>query len=345
MRKTLPALLLLCALLLCACGTQSEEPYSLTLWYVEDDPLAPVFLRLAEDYNRERERDSLAVTTRAWTNEELLLRALESGASPGLVLCSHELAFHLYEQERLYDPKLAVIDCPAWLRERSDCVGHGFFPIGSELPLLCVRNGFPTTLGALLAEGSGEWESAQPLLAVERFAPLFYQVLLDAGTEFTATARRDELSLDYVNFYNALAGLAFEHVLSAAPEAAAPCRIASSPALRDRELNGCGVYPLSDGPLLATCRGLALTARDTRMQRALPDFLRWLAGSARLGQAALEAGLIPAGEESLRADSPLEATLLSLRERSQHLPDAGCSYYVNQSFFEEEFRAALELLH
>ena len=36
MRKTLPALLLLCALLLCACGTQSEEPYSLTLWYSEE---------------------------------------------------------------------------------------------------------------------------------------------------------------------------------------------------------------------------------------------------------------------------------------------------------------------
>ena len=345
MRKILSALLLLCALLLCACGARSEEPYSLTLWYVEDDPLAPALLRLTESYNREREPDSLAVTARAWTSEELLLGALGSGARPGLVLCSHGLAFSLYEQELLCDAGAAALSYPAWLQDRSACVGHGFYPIGSAVDLLCVRGASPAGLDELLERAAPAGPgNTEPFLTVGRFAPLFYQVLLDAGTEFSAIPQRDALSQDYVNLYNTLAALVFDHVLRLSDIDEVPCRIDSGPALRGRDLSGCALCPLSDGPLLAECRGIAVTARDARMPREAPVFLRWLAASGRMGNAALAAGLIPAAEEELPSDSVLGAALLSLRGRDLHLPDAGCSYYVNQSAFEEEFRAALELL-
>lgn len=346
MRKAIPALILLLALLLSACAAQTGESYSLTLWYVEGEPLAPALIRLAEDYNRSRGRDSLAVTTRAWTDEEQLLNALQTGARPALILCSHALAFSLYDRELLVDPALAFPAYPAWLRERSDCVGRGFYPIGFELPLLCVQDGFPARIDALLERAAAYGrETGEPCLAADRFAPLFYQVLLDAGTEFGAYAPRDAFSPDYVNFYNALTGAVFDRGLSADTAAETPCRIESSTALRARDLSGCSVFPLSDGPLLAEGCGLAVTVRDSRMQRELPDFLRWLMKSGRPGRAALEAGLIPAAEEALSPKDALEEALVSLMGRSLHLPDAESCYYVNRSVFEEDFRAALELLH
>ena len=346
MRKTLPALILLFALLLGACGAQGGDSYALTLWYVGDDPLAPAVLQLAEEYNAARGRGSLAVTARAWPDEESMLRALRTGALPALVLCSHETAFSLQEEGKLWDTGLSLFSYPAWLCARSESVGRGFFPIGSALELLLTRDAATGDLRALPARAAayGE-ETGRPYLTVDRFAPLFYQALLDGGTEFYASAQRDMLSEDYVNFYNALAEAAFVHGLTADRAADTVCRIESSTALRTRDLSGCGVCPLSEGPLLAACRGLAVTARDARMRRALPDFLRRLAGSGRLGEAALEAGLIPAAEEEVSPDTPLEAALVSLMGRTLHLPAAESGYYVNSSAFEKQIRAALELLH
>ena len=83
----------------------------------------------------------------------------------------------------------------------------------------------------------------------------------------------------------------------------------------------------------------------SRMQRAMPDFLRYLIEAGRLSRAALEAGLIPAWEEELSPSGPLETVLLQLRGRTLHLPDAESKYYVNQSSFEQSFLDALELLH
>ena len=346
MRKSIPVLLLLLALLLSACGARAEESYSLTLWYVEGDPLAPAVLRLAEDYNRSRGRRDLAVTARAWASEESLQNTLQSGARPALILCSHELAFSLYEKDMLHEPAFPAPFYPDWLLARSDCVGRGFYPIGSEVCLLSVADSYPAGLSELVAYAAARGrETAQPCLSVERFAPLFYQVLLDAGTEFSADAARDVFSEDYVNLYNALSGAFFDRGLSADPGAETACRLASGSALLGRDLSGCTLHALSDGPLLAECRGLAVTARDARMQRALPDFLRWLAKSGRMGRAALDAGLIPSGSETLAPRTVLEAELVRLMGRSLHLPDAESGYYVNRSAFEEDFLAALELLH
>ena len=346
MRKALPVLILLCALLLGACGARAEESYSLTLWYTETDPLADPVIRLVEAYNRERGRDALAVTVRGWTDEEHLLSALQSGARPALVLCTHALAFTLQDRDMLRDLPLSGPSYPAWLCDRSPCVGHGFFPIGSELDLLCAQAGFSAALPELLEQSAAYGrENAAPCLSVERFAPLFYQVLLDAGVEFSADSQRDVFSENYVNLYNALAEAVFDGGLTGSGSLDTSCRIASSTALRTRDLGACRLSPLSDGPLLAVCRGLAVTVRDTRMQRALPDFLRWLMQTDRLSGAALESGLIPAAEDPLPPRTDLEAELVLLQRRILHLPDPGCSYYVNQSSFETEFRAALELLH
>lgn len=345
MRKTVPVLILLLALLLSACGARTEEPYSLTIWYV-DTPLTPVVEHLTEDYNHTRGRDTLPVTLRAWESREQLLSALQHGAAPALVLCPHALAFTLEEAGLLKDAGVASPAYPDWLCERASCIGRGFFPIGFELPLLCAPEGTPDQIDELLAYCSDRSrETGSPCLFIDRFAPLFYQVLLDAGSEFHAHPARDAFSKDYVNFYNALAAAVFDGGLTPETTSETACRIESSASLTGRDLSGCTFLPLSTGPLLAEGYGFAVTVRETRMQRALPGFLRWLLSPGRPGQAALEAGLIPASAEKLSPRSALDAALVRLMDRPLHLPDPGSDYYVNQSAFEEELRSALELLH
>ena len=347
LRRFLSLLLLCAALLLSACAvTQTTEGYSLTLWYVEGDPLAAALTRLAEDYNRSRGRDTLPVTLRAWSEEEPLRAALRNNTVPALVLCPHALALQLEERGLLREPGIPSPHYPDWLTARADCVGHGFYPIGFSLPLLCAPESAPDALPALLAYAAAQGQaSGLPALYVERFAPLFYQTLLDDGTEFTADPVKDSASEEYVNLYNALMSCRFAHGLASGPAVDTACRIEDSALLAARALEGLRVMPLSEGPLLAEGRGLAVTARDARMQRALPDFLRYLIGEGRLSRAALEAGLIPASEETLRPSGPLEEVLLRLRGRTLHLPDAGSKYYVNRFDFEQSFLDALELLH
>ena len=347
LRRFLAFLLILLSLLLAACGQSREaESYSLTVWYVEGEPLAPVFAQLAEEYNRARGKNSLSVTLRAWEDSERMLNTLQSSAPPALILCNHAFAFTLEELGLLKDSGFALSAYPNWLLKRADCVGRGFYPIGHALPLLCTREPLPASLTAL-ADAAARYgrETGLPGLYVEQFAPLFYQALLDEGTEFGADPERDRYSEHYVNLYNAIMRTAFDRGLAWGAAVYAPYRLESSVTLVDRALDGFTIVPLSEEPLFAEGHGLAVTVRDTRMRRALPDFLRWLTQPGRMGSAALRAGLVPAVQEPLSPTTPLEIALSALRERPLHLPDAECRYYVNRSAFEDDFLAALALLH
>ena len=162
--KTLVVPLLLLAALLGACGTQQEAAaYTLSLWYAEDAPFAAAVQELAEDYNRSRERGSLAVSLRAFPDESALTRAVENGALPDLLLCSHSLAFRLQEQEALKEFSVSAPAYPAWLLERSGCVGHGYYPVGSSLPLLCCRGDMPLSWDELCEQAAAYTAEAHRL--------------------------------------------------------------------------------------------------------------------------------------------------------------------------------------
>lgn len=346
MRKCLSSFILLLALLLSACGTARGDSYSLTLWYAEGDPLAQTAEALAAAYNQARGKDTLPVTLRAFADEEHMRSALRSGTQPAVILCSHTLGFTLCEEGLLRDPGLEALPCPDWLRERSDSIGRGFYPLGFELPLLCTRGEAPASLDTLLSAAADFGrKTGLPRLSLDAAAPLFYQVLLDQGQEFTADAERSVLNKNYVNLYNALMEARFTQGLVLGGAIDTDWRIESSAVLRGRDLSGFTLRTLSEAAPLGTAYGLAVTVRDARMQRALPVFLRWLLQPERAGQAALDAGLVPAMERPLPADDPLDAMLLSLMGRELHLPDGDSKYYVNQSAFEITFREAAELLH
>ena len=190
----------------------------------------------------------------------------------------------------------------------------------------------------------GRWKG-QSFLCVENFAPLFYQALLDQGLEFTADPARDNLNQNYVNLYNSITEAAFTHGLSSDCRLDLPCRVESSTSLIRRSWDSYYLTPISEGDLLAEGYGLIVTAREPRSLRNLPRFLGWLCEGKRLGRLALDAGLLPAVSDPLSTDTPLQALLLSLRNRTLHLPDWNSGYAKNREAFETSFRANLELLH
>lgn len=326
MPKKLLAFLLLAALLLSGCASGAEETdYALTLWVVEGDPLAPALERLAADWNGARPRDSLPLTLRAFESEERLLAALQSGAAPALALLGHEDAFALAEAGLLFDPGLSP-DYPAWLRARAGCVGHGFYPLGFALPLLRFA----------------ESESFSALLYIGAFAPLFRQALWESGEAFTADFDGVH-SESYVNLYNAVAEAAFSGFLSLSAEDTPAWALDLSPALRGRDTAGAEYSALSEAKPLAEGRGLAVTARDARMRRALDALLRFLFEGERLPAAALDAGLVPASPLDREAADALGAALLSLAGQELTLP-ADTAYARNRAGFEARIREALSLL-
>ena len=343
MRRLLPLLFIL-AVLLCACGQQQAGFSVLTVWYTADDPLAPVFEAMAEDYNAARPRGSLAVEGRRFEDEDALTRALNSGAVPDLLLCSHALAFSLAEAGQL-KPQAVTVAYPAWLEARSPCVGTGFYPVGFALPLICSPSDAPGDFLALLEAAAAYGRAAgEPWMSLDAVGPVFYQLLLEQGREFTADFQRETLNEDYASLYNALADAVFDGGVT--PDGyGRPCRIAASDALSGEELGAYSIHPLSAGTLLAEGRGVAILSREPRSQRSLGLFLSWLTEPGRLAGAALEAGLVPALPVPAAPDDPLGAALAKLSGRELHLPDGESQYYRNKMNFEKQLRAALELLH
>ncbi len=339
----LPAL----ALALCACGAQTEPARPLVVWYaLEGEPLASALEALAADYNGTREKGAAAVTPHAFDDEAALLRALESGAVPDLLLCPHALAFTLSERGLLKAPSVPSPPYPDWLRQRADCVGRGFYPIGFDLLVLRSASPGSSDLSALLREAAAFGaERGQACLRIDAFAPLFYQVLLTQGIEFTADFEKCGLIEDYVNLYNQIADAAFSHGLVPDALSPVPRRLAFGSLLHAEAAEAAAFSLLPAGPRLAEGHGLAVLSREPRMRGDLGRFLRWLLTPERLSAAALEAGLVPALTAPLSPAGPLEALLLEQTGQEFHLPEARSQYYVNHPAFETSFREALRLLH
>ena len=107
-RNRLTSLLcaLLAALLLCACSPPPEpeetrRPAAVTLWAVEDGPLAGVIGELVAQYNALS--PPVPVELRQFQDEASLADAMNS-ARPDLLLCKADHALALYGQGRLSAP-------------------------------------------------------------------------------------------------------------------------------------------------------------------------------------------------------------------------------------------------
>ncbi len=335
--KRLIALLLLVLLPLCACGREAPEPYAVSLWYAEGDPLAAPLEKLAEEYNRTKDRDALPVALRAFGSEEQLAASLDT-ARPDLLLCAHERAFDLDERGLLTAAEAGGFAYPEKLAARCEGIGRSVFPLGAQVPLLC-----------------GEAESWDPdglsAFTADAFAPLIYQQMLDRGSEFLALPDRDPFNEDYREVYNGLAEAVFTGrlLLSETPGAelvesgALPCAFVLSDALAASP--SLPVLAPEGESCLAEGRCLAVLTREGRQSRGTGAFLRWLLSEDRAARLALDAGLAPMTGAELTPGTPLEAALLEIAaEKDLHLPGPESSYVRNRERFELFFRQAAEFL-
>ena len=357
-RKIAALLLAGLCLLLCACASQPESRDALSLWYPEEAPLARLLPELAEAYNQNRSPSALPLALRCFPDEQALLDAL-SAAPPDLLLCSQELALPLYESGALRPLTLTTApEYGAMLLGRSEAVGSSFFPLGSELELLC---GSAETIGSLdnleaLFAAAAEYgaANARPFLGADALAPLLYQLMLGRGSEFHARRDLDGGSRVYRDAYNLIAEAAFQggldleaDPLSRLTDGALPCAVLSSGALVGLEEENLAFRPLpgraAEEALLARCWGLAVTAGAGRNLRSAGAFLGWLLEGERAASLPLKAGLVPALPGEVPADTALSRLLLELRDAVLHLPDGESDYVRNHRDFEARFRAALAL--
>ena len=359
-RRTALVLAVLC-LLLCACGGRgSGKPERVTLWCLEDDPLRRPLEELIQEYNG-NPGEWQQVSLRCFADEESLAAAFDT-ARPDLLLCSHARAWTLEQQELFRDLRPGLGEAapayPEYLCLAPESVGRGYFPLGVQVPLLCVRreaDGGWTDLTALCEAAASLGREGEAFFTADSFGDLFYQELLGRGVEFHADPLRDRNDPGYLALYNALAGGAFDRGVVLSEHGAAelvaagtlPCGAAASSSLTELPEEGFMIRPLpgleKGGPLLGRALGLAVTARENRDLRSAAAFLRWLFSEGRADRAALDAGLIPAalGGEP-KAETELEELLLSLGEEYRlHLLPPGGDYARNQAAFEQDFRAVL----
>ncbi len=351
MKKVLCVLLCVLPLLsLCACGKRTEAPYSAVVWCASDDPLLPALQQAAADYNRSRKSGVLPVVLREFDGEAALLNALNT-ARPDLLLCSHTLAFPLFEEGLLSDAGTAL-PFPEALAGRSEGIGKCIFPIGSRVQLLVSREALSPELEALCARAAAcGGETKSPFLAADSYADLLCQNLLGSG-EFHADRSRDCFSAAFQSAWNALAEAAFSGGLYTGPEAAAsllpggiPAVAAFSDTMIETDPEGFTLSPLcgEGAPLLADLRCLAVMTHEGRQQRGTAAFLAWLFSGERACRLSLDAGLIPALPGG-QPEGRLEELLLSLSSRALWLPDGGSDFVKNRAAFEADCRAALDLL-
>ena len=233
-KKLTAALLCLCTLLLCACAGEEQEPdeqHQLKLWYVESAPMAENLVQLIEEFNASS--SGYKVVPRAFESEQKLAAAFDSG-HPDLLLCGHERAFALYEQDKLTDISSALgEDAPEFLSGvdiYSLSVGCSYFPLGAQTQLLYVNGAaFDAsktgagvgsaafgTIEALCSIATAYGRSTgEPFMTADSFADIFYNCMLQHGEEFTGIAEQDMQSEEYKSLYNLLADAAYNHGLRA----------------------------------------------------------------------------------------------------------------------------------
>ena len=362
-RKLLCLPLLLC-LLLCACGKASEERRdSISLWYPEHDPAAAALTALVEQYNETRDPVLAPVSLRALPGTESL-PALQAGALPDLLLCSHGEAAVLEQQGLLRDVSAALAEGPpvyrAGLSVGDAALGRGVFPLGGAVQLLCLAEGTepPGDLDELfgLAAACGR-QSGLPCLAVDSFVPLYAQLLLQRDAAFQPLWGSERPGERQAEAYNLMARAAFDRGLILAEQPAAmlvqagllPLAVADSATLPGLDLEGCTLLPLPgldpDSAYVTDLRCVAVTAREGRAGRSLTAFLDWLLAAQQLDSLTRSAGLVPLHADAAGDASPLRGVLLDIGSRfTLRSADDDQSYRENRAALEAEIRASLARL-
>lgn len=349
---------------LCACGEKEPQSKdSLSIWYVGGTAAADQLLALTGEYASENGQTVIAM--RAFENEESLAAAFET-ALPDLLLCSHARAIDLYERGLLRDIAPALGESAPeyldYLSRRFEGVGHSFFPIGMEVQLLyagdgCFNGAAPETMRELMSLASEYGrEKGLPFITADSFADLLYDAMLSQGAQLHGIRERDIFNEDYISAYNLFAKAAYDGGLVCMDYPAwelvdsgyLPCAAARSSSLAGLSADSfITVLPAAgDGSRLASCVGIAVTAKGERTPERVVRFMSWLLEKDRLCALAFDSALVPAVKNAQPlGDSSLTSALMELYSGGElHLPDYSGDYMNNRAQIEAELRSAYGLL-
>ncbi len=354
-----------------AAAPEAAPAAPVTLWVWDGEPLAEALRDFAEQYAAERPQSPVEV--RVFESEYAMADAMNE-TRPDLALCPGERAIALYAQQKLREADTGAAFADALLA-CDESVGHGFFPLGAELPVLAVNAaGYlasPVTSG--VGEGALEHieslcslaaahglSTGQPFLAASSWAAFFALYLRQGGEDFDGRRASLAASEHGAALYNLLAEAAYDRGLYVGAEDAADlvrrgyvtCALLPSRAV-GRDRTGLTFYPapaLDGGVPLVPARlwGLAVTAADDEALPAVNAFLAWLLEPERLAALALDEGLLPAvleDAESPEADGTLEQALLLTTVRARLvLADDAADWRQRAEDFDADLRDALALL-
>ncbi|MGI5976597.1 MAG: hypothetical protein ACOX68_02715 [Candidatus Limivicinus sp.] len=341
---------------------------TISLWCTAEMSAASELEEAVEDYNGSFQRDSLPVELVEFSDEEALADAFEK-QEPDLLFCSHFRALELWDEGRLSDiGKELGPESPGYpksVTSRSDAVGHGFFPVGSDIQLLVC--GEDIDLGEAAADfralctAASEYSienGRKPFFAADSFARLFCTQFLRQGEEFAPPVTRGGAHDAMEELYNAIALAAYDGALADCAgdcgeyvvSGALPCAVLSSAKLADLE-GRLQIFPLppmhsqDSRDNAGEMRGFAVTAGGCRNENEIAKFVSWILDSNRGSKLALKAGLVPAQECSLITRDRLWTVLLEISRDSivsLPLPDSAC--ILGQEEFESSFREDMSRL-
>ncbi len=356
------AILLLFSLLLpgCACREENTGRDTVSIWYLQEQTLQGLE-ELAEEYNREKGKDSLPVSLRAFADEKAMAEALDL-TRPDLLLCDYRKAEEWEEKGHLRKLNGQLPGGPDYsgsLGARLPFAGASYFPVGSAVQLLCSGKQDPDALSdpEKLCEEVLRYRKKEGSagFTADDFAAFFYHALLSADTQFHADMKQDKREDRFKYVYNLLAETAVEGgLLSTAYRAADAVESGALPfALADsRTLPGfsglVGPSPVFQRSLQYPGRtlGFAVTAGESRDASHIAAFLAFLYGEERSCSLALANGLVPALPAEQEEAGELEQCLLELAFYYElHLPDKDSDYEKNRLTFEAAFRNTLERLY
>lgn len=367
--------LLLTGVMLSGCSempVEEEKNAVISIWYVQGELMSEELAAQAGQFNQTAK--DVTVELKAYGDERELASALDS-ARPDLILCGHERAFSLYEQQRLRDISSAFSHAPAFRQSfltGSGCVGSSFFPLGAETELLAVngpafenssasgggRELFASLERICSAASACGSEDGHVFFTADSFSALFAGYLAKAGGSFRGVRAEDIKDMTFVSTYNLLAEAAYNRGLAGYDSPALPlvesgevvCALVASTALRSASGGEIEIYPMPSPEggadlCLAEAVGLAVTSPFAESEAAIARFLAWLYQPERAVSLALSGGLIPAVEGGLPKDaSPLAELLYAQASSGLYLPGLDSGYAAKGAEFEQSFRASLEML-
>lgn len=359
MKKLMIVLTALCLCAsLCACAEREEEEPStlpVSVWCTESSPAAPLLEALITEYNALTNR-AATVTLKLFPSEGAMAEAFNS-LRPDLLACGYDRATSLSDGGQLSSlPGLEESMHEKLNGGIADLAGGSFIPLGGDAPLLLCAPGAasPTTpeeLAAAVRDAQGQ------SLAVSSWADIFAASAYARGEELYFELEHDAEIPAFSELYNLFAELAYDGKMSFSARAAelvteGKLRYAliSSTELRNVAIEGCTLCAMPDmygdkSQFVSSVWGLAVTGGAGKSARGAADFASWLLEGARLGNAALEYGLMPAMVCSDRT-GVLSAALFEIsRTHRLYAAEAGSTYYANRYEFNADVTAAMKRLY